>query len=179
MRRYTKEIHAGVHLRSRAPVGPSARRLQCLTALGWDVPRLAPETGLHVSVLRRVRLATNPTITQAVAAAIDGAFTRLWDQPAPPGLATDRAVALAARHDWYPAAAYDDIDDMTERPKPGPKDVKYRSENDVDPADEIRRRLRVGETNAAIALAVGVTVRTVERHRARVAAGQQQEEAAS
>jgi hypothetical protein len=161
--RYFTLYRAGHRPRARRPVGPSARRLQALAAGGWDAARVAERAGLHRATITAIRAEDGryTTVDRATADAIDAVFRALWDRPGP----SRRAQAIAAARHWHPAAAFDDIDNMRERPKLGSA-ARVRSEFDPDTGAEVRRRSAWGHPISTIARDLGITTRSVERHRA-------------
>jgi len=175
-RRYNKQWRSGITTHRRYPVGPYARRLRALCAIGWDLRALAPHAGLSPRRLGQVRQAHYGEINQPTARLIDELFQQLWDQPGD-GPSADRARRYATAHAWYGSGAYDDIDDMDETPKPGNVCV---TTIDRGPADsrriEVARRTSAGQTAPEIARDMGISKRSVERHRA---AFQREEAAAS
>lgn len=111
----------------RRPTPPTARtlvdatgtrrRLQALTAHGWMIVDLAKILGREKGNLRKqyhLELCERQTRD-----AITTLYERLWDKPAP-AAGRNRARALAARHGWVDALAWDDIDDPAETPVTAP-----------------------------------------------------------
>jgi hypothetical protein len=174
--RYTKLLNAGLRPHHRRPIGPTARRLQALFAIGWTGPLLSERCGITPSQLRALTREAWPWVTQSTARRVDTLFRQLWDQPGP----SARGRAIAARKGYAPAAAYNDMDDMSERPKqvrltaaaaPG------RERRDHTP--DIMRLTAAGKTANEIAADLRVTRRTVERTLERVRAAQHDDEAAA
>lgn len=192
--RYHKEIAAGIHTHAPLPIGPYARRLRALCAIGYDTPTLAQHCEFSSRRLAQIRKGTeSATLTRPCAEAVDALFRRLDGVPPPTGESAKRALRYAAKHDWYPADAYDDIDDMTEEPEPPDNphvnyhnlQPGYPDDERTDQVEAARDRraeivLRTAQQQSAstIAAALGITKRSVERHRQRAAA-ETQEAAAS
>ncbi|WP_327029734.1 hypothetical protein OG989_04210 [Micromonospora sp. NBC_01740] len=96
----------------------TARRLQALTAIGYDANKLAAELGIAGQPVRRWRRQTRPKIAARYHKMIAGLYERL---ALTPGTSAE-ARRLAARKGWAGPLAWDDIDDPNEQPHlDGPK----------------------------------------------------------
>lgn len=165
--RYSKLRRNGIYPHARVPVGPTARRLRCLTAIGWSLDALAEQSGMSRAQLGNLREGTRyATCTQITAARVDALFGRLWMTWGPSQYTRD----LALGRDWYPAGAYDDIDNMAEKPKPGRPVTGFERGDATARRTEIARRHSTGQKAPGIARDMGLTVRSVERHLAALAA---------
>lgn len=176
--RYDKLHEAGLHPHHLIPAGPYARRLQALAARDWRIEDIAAHTTLNRSQVAKIITATHRgTITQSSARRVDLVFRKLWwrDGPSP------RAGLRARNRGWVVAAAFDDIDNMDEQPKTGQKDPDAAATQRSETADRratIARHWAAGHTLQQTAWDLGLTTRTVARHRQAIAAEQAQGEAA-
>lgn len=89
------------------------RRLQALVTVGWPPARLAHLLGRRRDSVGRLLQAR--TVTGGTAREVRALFDRIWSAPPPEPTERDRAAvhqarALAARHGWRSALAWDDID---------------------------------------------------------------------
>src|SRR3954469_18015304 len=169
--RYHKEIAAGIHTHTPLPVGPYARRLRALCAIGYDTPTLAQHCEFSPRRLAQIRNGTySTTITRPCAEAVDALFRRLDGVLPPTGESAERALRYAAKHDWHPAAAYDDLDDMAEKPKPGRPATGFERGAPTARRTEVARRHSTGQKAFEIARDMGISERTVVRHLAALAA---------
>lgn len=101
----------------------TARRLQALTALGWNIRALARETGCEARQIRDWTTSRHDTIFATTAARIADLYDRL-SMSLPPERNTDeknaasRARGRARRNGWVPPLCWDDkaIDDPHAEP---------------------------------------------------------------
>jgi transcriptional regulator with XRE-family HTH domain len=91
------------------------RRLEALHAIGWTGQQLADELGITLQAVHRLRTVKRP-IYPSTAEKIRGLYERLSSQPQA-GYQADRMRRLALKHGWAPPLAWDDIDDLDEKPK--------------------------------------------------------------
>ena len=89
------------------------RRLQALTAHGWQINDVARLMGRDRQNVRR--LYNRDHCERSSRDAVAALFAEMWDKPAPPKT-RNRARALAARHGWVGALAWENIDDPNEKP---------------------------------------------------------------
>lgn len=92
------------------------RRLQALSRMGWSMSSVAKATGLHVAFLQRI-LNGNPgdRVNTKTHTAIAGFYSRHgMDQVNHP--TANRLRILAARKGWVSPLAWDDIDNVCEKP---------------------------------------------------------------
>jgi len=96
------------------PPHGTRRRLQALIHAGWPPVTLAAEIGIHPNQLYRLLHQQRDAVAVRTEAAVARGFRRLWDQqPEEHGvrpISARRARLLAARHNFAPALAWDDID---------------------------------------------------------------------
>jgi len=96
------------------PPHGTRRRLQALIHAGWPPITLAAEIGIHPNQLYRLLHQQHDAVAVRTEAAVTRGFRRLWDQqPEEHGvrpISARRARLLAARHNFAPALAWDDID---------------------------------------------------------------------
>jgi hypothetical protein len=91
----------------------STRRLRALACLGWRLGDIADTTGVSPSTLSLIQRGKGAVILATHAAAIVDGYTRLQHEKGPSEVTSARAY----RNKWAPPAAWDDPDDLTERPK--------------------------------------------------------------
>lgn len=99
------------------------RRLQALTAVGWNGADLARRLGKNPATLHR--LLTGAAVTAKTARAVTSLYDQIWDQHPPAETAADRAEAArtratAADRGWLPPMAWDDhhLDNPNAKPRP-------------------------------------------------------------
>lgn len=92
------------------------RRLQALTAHGWSIIDLARLIGADRQNLRR--LYYSDVCERQTRERIEQLYRELWDKPAP-ARTLRRARAVASRHGWVGALAWENIDDPEEQPFAG------------------------------------------------------------
>lgn len=99
----------------------ASRRIRALTALGYSLPAIARETGIHHDTILDARKDDTRIVQVRVREAVAAAYTRL-EMRLPVGTTQQecagitRARNLAARNGWCPPMAWDHIDDATEQP---------------------------------------------------------------
>lgn len=91
----------------------SRRRLQALAVMGWTQRDIGARCGLEDSVLSVIQSGRVLRTAAAKAAAIAAVYEELQNQRGPSANATVRAL----NRGWAPPAAWDDPDDLAERPK--------------------------------------------------------------
>lgn len=163
-RRQRKQWQAGLRPPLLVPILGTARRLQALAAIGWDAPRLATMLGAHLDQVCRVRAGRRPYVTRPVARRVAALYEQLQGTPGPSALTRTRAT----RRGWAPPLAWDDdnIDDPHAQPQAGPV---ARTGTAAERAATITALTKQGLSKTTIAAHLGVSVRTVGRHRARTA----------
>lgn len=102
----------GTHQPGHVPALGAARRLQALSALGYEAVHIAPLLNVHPDVVRRWRSHDRPTITRRRHNDITALADRLDGIPGP----SRRARTIAHRKQWVPLAAWDDIDNPADKP---------------------------------------------------------------
>lgn len=162
------------------------RRLQALIAAGWSVSELAGQLGRTHTNLRRTM--NSRTVTARTAARVDDLYRQLSASAVPVVTDAQReaaaaARALAARHGWLPALAWDDIDTDPEPNAPHSR----RDPDEIDPiavdravagdairlegltaaeqAEVVRRLTQRGRSIREIAEQLATTERTIVRRR--------------
>lgn len=100
-------------MRGTLPATPSRRRLRALARLGWRLTDLNAATGIAMSTLSVIQRGATTAILARQAAAITDAYQRLQHQDGPSRVTADSAY----RKGWAAPAAWDNPDDLTERPK--------------------------------------------------------------
>lgn len=120
------------------------RRVQALAVTGWSQAelgaRLRMKPGTFSAAVRRDR------VSAAFARAVRDLCRELWDQPPPEATPQEKRAAArtrghAAKSEWVPLAAWDDIDDPQARPAEGwqraPEDARRPAALLVDEAREL------------------------------------------
>jgi hypothetical protein len=101
----------------------TARRLQALVYAGYPPAWLATQLGMTRARLGDLLHQRRPAVTWHTAHHITALYLQHWHTPADAAditpADTARARALAERHQWAPAAAWDDIDHPGQRPDRG------------------------------------------------------------
>lgn len=128
-------------------VTPSTRRLRALTAIGYSNYRLATELGLSRNTILRIIGGTVPQIHGDTHALIAKHYERLSMRLPKPlnqqeAAGITRAIARAAERGWQPPLAFNNIDDLTEKPR-GARIESNRRKTDIDPV--IVDRLLAGQ----------------------------------
>lgn len=100
----------------------SIRRLKALVAMGWSQHRLAELLDMESTNLGRIIHGDRFEIRLSTARRIAEIFDARWDKTPPATTRFERAGVTRAKeyakaHGWVTAAAWDDIDDPTEKPK--------------------------------------------------------------
>jgi hypothetical protein len=90
---------------------PFRRRLRALAALGWGVRELSEESGLPFSTIAMLRSETTRVHARTAAIVVD-TYDRLQMRPGP----SAETARLAHMKAWAPPLAWDDIDDLSEKP---------------------------------------------------------------
>lgn len=85
----------------------TARRLQALSAIGWDSRALAAEVSLCQGRIETLRRGDPTTVHATVAARIAEVYSRLSMTPRL-GWKADRSRTVAGRRGWQPPLAWDD-----------------------------------------------------------------------
>lgn len=99
----------------------AVRRVQALTALGYSLPAIARETGIHHDTILDARAGNTRVIAMRVREAIAEAYDRL-EVTIPVGESSQqragisRARNLARRNGWPPPIVWEQIDDALEQP---------------------------------------------------------------
>lgn len=146
----------------RAPTQPgrgylpsivAARRLQALSAIGWDSRDLAAELGCCQGRIEALRRGDREHVHAGVAARIAEAYDRLSMTPRI-GWRADRARTIAAQRGWVPPLAWDE--DPTgphgiDNPQATPATVERDRKADRDAAT-------IGEVEHLLVCGVGVRV---------------------
>lgn len=145
---------------------PTARKLQALWAIGWAGPVLGQHLGVGKARVGHLSRAMYPTVTRTIHAQVDELYRELCMKVPPTRTPTERhsylrAKTTARKNGWVPPLAWDDIDDLTEKPdrkliaKKAPR--TYR----VD-TDEWVYLVRGGENPERAAERLGVHIDAVE-----------------
>jgi hypothetical protein len=131
------------HPHTPAPSAVGAcRRLRALAARSWSPQAVEQETGIPAPQVRRAL--DGYEITPELAAAVGGAYDRLWDRDPPTATRADRKAARAARsgaaqRGWAPPLAWDDdqIDLSHGRPAEGWRPTRH-TRRSVDLVEDVR-----------------------------------------
>jgi hypothetical protein len=100
---------------AHVPIGGTARKLRALVAIGWTQTYLAGRIGWTVTNLGRLLHTPGDRVAAGTWLAVDQVWHELQNTPGP----SQRARTIAAAHRWAPPAAWDDIDNVEERPHTG------------------------------------------------------------
>lgn len=160
---YPRTWHA---IMSAATEGPltsigATRRVRALTALGYSLPAIARETGIHHDTILDTRAADQRIVQVRVREAIAAAYQRL-EMSIPIGATQQeragitRAKNMARRRGWPPPIVWDAIDDSREQPK----GWEYVGSDRHAELDDLLDR-GVGVSEAARVL--GITVKALEK----------------
>lgn len=158
------------------PAFPTARRLQALTCLGWSLTALARRLDTVERMVVGLRAEASPQVTARTARKVRDLYDELSMTPGP----SARAARDAKARGWLPPLAWDDIDERDgqlpalEEPDQPDEAAVYRALHGdlrrpvhlIDRIEAIRRFTAQGASDAQVAEALGVTVRTVQRDRA-------------
>ena len=138
----------------------TVRRIQALQAIGWTGPRIATEAGVSLNSMRSIQYHEATVVRSVTAAKISAAYERLC-MTHPEGHYANRARSIAARRGWAPPNAWLDLDDPTETPDPGYRELKTRPvAQTVEEWDHLRS---LGVSIDQAARQLGVTVGAIER----------------
>ncbi|MDO5494303.1 MAG: hypothetical protein Q4G64_01150 [bacterium] len=167
----------------------SRRRLRALAVMGWTLAELSERSGLHRRTLSTVRADDSEHVKVETAATISALFDSIGLEPG-----TSEVIARDARaKGWIGPLGWDDIDDLEERgdaaevtarrarrpfvdaiavervveggrAAPGAAPELGPSERDA----AISALATRGHSNGEIASRIGVSIRTVLRHRNRL-----------
>lgn len=95
---------------SHVPAEPTRRRFRALAAIGWSLAELAEQVGVTEAAVSKTAHAS--AIQAGVARRYRDLYAQLENTPGP----SDRARHEAQKRGWAPPAAWENIDDLTERP---------------------------------------------------------------
>lgn len=100
----------------------TARRLQALAVMGWSQHRLARMLNMEPTSLNQIIHRTRRRVLRSTAENVEAIFDAGWNrEPKTENrfeqAGVTRAKREAAEKGWVPAAAWDDIDNLAERPK--------------------------------------------------------------
>lgn len=93
---------------------PTHRRIRALLALGYAYKEISAAVGQSGSWTHATLQADR--VTSVTAARVDAVYQR-WQGTVPDGPLRERSRRYAMRNGFVPPLAWDDIDDLTERPK--------------------------------------------------------------
>ncbi|MGU3358201.1 hypothetical protein ACLBWJ_13180 [Microbacterium sp. M4A5_1d] len=162
------------------PATGAVRRVQALACLGWTGAAIATAAGLPRSTVRTFQR-EGRQITVAVHRAIDAAYERMWNQPAPAGTTIQRrdrtaSIKRAAAGAWTPPLGWDDIDTDPEPQQgedAGVDEIAIALAVDGQPVRltreerhiALRELHRLGLFDPELSARLGVDVKTIERDR--------------
>lgn len=92
---------------------PTTRKIQALVAIGWPKPTIAAMVGVTQATINSIAKGKRKTTWHPVAVKVDEVFRQLRMTAGP----SDAARQAAAANRWLPPLAWDDIDDVKEKPK--------------------------------------------------------------
>lgn len=99
---------------NRVPALGATRRIQALAVIGWPIAHIGTVAGMRMTLANELMAGRRKRIPRQQAEAIDTVFRTLRGIPGP----SQRTRTIAARNGWFPAEAWDDIDDPTAQPRP-------------------------------------------------------------
>lgn len=114
--RYRKLRKAGLHGLAYYPSYLVARRLQALAAIGWDALTLARRLHIDEAYVKKMRLPLYDSVTSHAAEPVFALYEELCGTPGP----SERMRTYARKVKWFPPLAWDDIDNLLEKPSRGP-----------------------------------------------------------
>lgn len=147
----------GVSRRGYVDSTGSARRLQALSAIGWDSAMVADHIGVTPSRVRAIRAHERPEIHATTRNMISAAYDELSMTLPPDSMWVTRSRTWASRHGWPPPLAWDDdtIDDPEAKPQCGAT-VTWGAT-----VEDVTFLIETGETLVAIAHRLGLTVDSI------------------
>jgi hypothetical protein len=127
------------------------RRLQALACNGWSTPVLADYTGLHKSMVVKLRCGEAITTRVSAIRAVRDAYEQLSTRQAPATPAAARSRNEAAARGWAPPGAWAgvDIDDPAAVPAVRPDTERWRAEDLVAETEFLRRHQGLDRAQAA------------------------------
>jgi len=139
-----------------------ARRLQALTAIGWDGSSLASELGWSPDFIRHLRAGATEAVHAATHARVADAYVELSRRPQQ-GAKAERARRHAAREGWPAPAAWDEDELDDPRVVAASPTPIGRAQRTRDRLEDIRDMLATGEHPEMIAQRLGVKRASVAR----------------
>lgn len=103
----------------KVPLIGSTRRLQALAVLGYTNRHLSTKLGVTETLIYRWVNGSQPFIFAHYARDVDRVFRELQLVPAKDSVGAKRARSRAAKRGWWPAFAWDNIDDPDAQPDRG------------------------------------------------------------
>lgn len=94
------------------PAWRATRKLQALSAIGWDCEELGRRLGISWGRAAQLRRGDGESRDVSLAQKIDALYNELHMIPGPSAVTRSRA----SRYGWPPPLAWDDIDDPDETP---------------------------------------------------------------
>lgn len=92
---------------------PAQRRVRALMAIGWTQQQLSKRSGISTALLNRVASGRKKMIRRYSEEKIVALFDEIGMIPGP----SERIRQYAMDRKWLPPLAWDDIDDLKERPR--------------------------------------------------------------
>jgi transcriptional regulator with XRE-family HTH domain len=92
---------------------PAQRRVRALMAIGWTQKQMSRDSGISSALLNRLASGRKTMIRRHSDQKISALYDELSMIPGP----NDRIRLYAMRKRWLPPLAWDDIDDLRERPR--------------------------------------------------------------
>jgi len=90
------------------------RRLQALAAMGWSAREIADRSGVSIFRIREVRFGSADSMYRSTAEPLLTLYEDLQDRVG----GSESTRRLAQRNGWLPPAAWDNIDNPDEKPRP-------------------------------------------------------------
>lgn len=158
---------ANLGARQAVPARGTHRRVQALVARGWSLSKIARKLGWTVENFHA--LMQRDVVGAATHRAVADLYERLWDVEPPRAthrdkIAYTRALHFAAKRDWLPPLAWDDIDT-----DPAPAAVEASEQTKGERVlEDVEWLLEAGESVEQITSTLGRTAGAIsklaERH---------------
>lgn len=94
----------------------SIRRVRGLMVAGWSSAQIGAAAGLSKNSILNISKGRNESVRHSTLVAIEQATRELFSSPPPSGRVASGIATTSRRKGWAPLAAWDDIDDPSDRP---------------------------------------------------------------
>jgi len=165
-RLYKKRLREGRNQPRLVDSTGIARRIEACHLMGWSGVQIGQQLGVTGWAINRLRRRIRPKVTTSGHARMAPVLERLALSNPPVSSQSTRIRNWARREKFVPLLAWDDIDDPHAHPSGVARPIGTRR-RDAELHGRIVEHTRAGRTAEQIAEALGITERTVTRHRAR------------